>query len=59
MENPEVQPNEPQKQNEGQNAQPAKPDTEINTGGPATNTEVDLDTQKNETYPDQDAPKRQ
>lgn len=48
----------PQNPNEGQSAQPNRPDTEINPGKPATNTEVDLDTNKTKTYPDKTPPER-
>lgn len=54
--NPSVEPNKP---DQGQSAQPNKPDTEINPGGPATNTEVDLDRDKTRTYPNQNPPERQ
>lgn len=48
----------PQSPGEGQNAQPNRPDTEVNPGKPATNTEVDLDTNKTKTYPDKTPPER-
>lgn len=53
--NPGVNPQSP---GEGQNAQPNRPDTEVNPGKPATNTEVDLDTNKTKTYPDKTPPER-
>lgn len=53
--NPNTEPNKP---NEGQSVQPSRPDTEVNPGKPATNTEVDLDRDKTKTYPDKTPPER-
>lgn len=50
--------NHPTPDTNPQETQPPKPDTEINPAKPATNTEVDLDTQKTQTYPDKTPPER-
>jgi len=54
--NPNQQPN-PSQPDEGQVFQP-KPDTEVNPGDPATNTEVDLDKGRTKTYPGTRPPER-
>ncbi len=54
MPNPQMPEQEPNK--EGQTLQPNR--EEINPGNPGTNTEVDLDTQKIQTYPNQNPPER-
>jgi hypothetical protein len=51
--------NNPEKSGEGRHLQSNSPDTEINPGRPATNTEVDLDKSKTRTYPDKKSPERQ
>lgn len=52
---PEPGPKQPA-QPDQQNAQPNKP--EINPAQPGNNTEVDLDKQKTQTYPDKTPPER-
>ena len=65
MANPEIQPDKtpntepvPAQPEKDRSFQPPKPDVEINPAGPGNDTEVDLDTEKIETYPDRDAPDR-
>lgn len=57
MNNPNPQPETPTKPATEPNFQPPQPDTEVNPARP-DNTEVDLDTQKINTYPQETPPER-